>query len=86
MLFELPLAYFGGVRVVSINETSVIVKIKHRWFNQNPFKSMFSYDATTASKPMRKIYLFFRAPKDDIFDTLGIVFPFCGELKIKMST
>jgi len=41
MLFELPLAYFGGVRVVSINETSAIVKIKHRWFNQNPFKSMF---------------------------------------------
>ncbi len=41
MLFELPLAYFGGVRVVSINETSAIVKIKYRWFNQNPFKSMF---------------------------------------------
>lgn len=41
MLFKLPLAYFGGVRVVSINEKTVIVRIKYRWINQNPFKSMF---------------------------------------------
>lgn len=41
MLFKLPLAYFGGVRVVSISEKTVIVRIKHRWINQNPFKSMF---------------------------------------------
>ncbi len=41
MLFKLPMAYFGGVRVISIEERSAIVKIKHRWFNQNPFKSMF---------------------------------------------
>lgn len=41
MLFKLPLAYFGGVRVKSITEKSVVVKIKHRWINQNPFKSMF---------------------------------------------
>jgi len=41
MLFKLPLAYFGGVRVKSINEKSAIVLIKHKWINQNPFKSMF---------------------------------------------
>ena len=41
MLFKLPLAYFGGVRVKSISETDSIVHIKHKWMNQNPFKSMF---------------------------------------------
>ncbi|MFK8058498.1 MAG: DUF4442 domain-containing protein [Polaribacter sp.] len=38
---KLPLAFFGGVRVKSITDNEVIVTIKHRWFNQNPFKSMF---------------------------------------------
>ena len=38
---KLPLAYFGGVRVQSITEKEVVVTIKHRWMNQNPFKSMF---------------------------------------------
>jgi hypothetical protein len=41
MFFKLPLAYLGGVRVASIEETEAIVKIKHRWINQNPYKSMF---------------------------------------------
>ena len=38
---KLPLAYLGGVRVQSITEKEVVVTIKHRWMNQNPFKSMF---------------------------------------------
>lgn len=41
MFFKLPLAWIGGVRVKEITDTSCIVKIKHRWMNQNPFKSMF---------------------------------------------
>ena len=41
MMFKLPLAYFGGVRVFSLNEKTAAVNIKHRWINQNPFKSMF---------------------------------------------
>ena len=40
-LIKLPLAYFGGVRVLTITDTEVVVSIKHRWINQNPFKSMF---------------------------------------------
>lgn len=40
-LIKLPLAFFGGVRVKSITDKEVVVTIKHRWFNQNPFKSMF---------------------------------------------
>ncbi|MEO9570560.1 MAG: DUF4442 domain-containing protein [Polaribacter sp.] len=38
---KLPLAYLGGVRIRSISDTEVVVSIKHRWINQNPFKSMF---------------------------------------------
>lgn len=41
MFFKLPLAWIGGVRVREVSKTSCIVKIKHRWINQNPFKSMF---------------------------------------------
>lgn len=40
-LFKLPAVYFTGVRVKSITKTSCTVKVKYRWINQNPFKSMF---------------------------------------------
>ncbi len=40
-IFKLPAAYFTGVRVKSINNDSCVVTVKHRWINQNPFKSMF---------------------------------------------
>ena len=40
-LIKLPLAFFGGVRVRVITDKEVVVTIKHRWMNQNPFKSMF---------------------------------------------
>ncbi len=41
MLFKLPLAYLGGVRVASIEKETAIVNITHKWLNQNPFKSLF---------------------------------------------
>lgn len=41
MFFKLPLAWIGGVRVREMSATSCIVRIRHRWINQNPFKSMF---------------------------------------------
>ena len=40
-LFKLPAAYFSGVRVKSISEESCVTSVKHKWINQNPFKSMF---------------------------------------------
>jgi len=40
-LFKLPSVYFCGVRVKSISDTSCTVSVKHRWINQNPFKSLF---------------------------------------------
>ncbi len=38
---KLPSAYWSGVRVSSIDENKCIVRVKHKWFNQNPFKSMY---------------------------------------------
>lgn len=41
IIFKLPSAYLCGVRTKVINEAECIVTVKHRWINQNPFKSMF---------------------------------------------
>ena len=40
-LFKLPSAFLTGVRVKEISEEKSVVTVKHRWMNQNPFKSMF---------------------------------------------
>jgi hypothetical protein len=40
-LFKLPSAYICGIKVKSITEEKSMVTVKHRWINQNPFKSMF---------------------------------------------
>lgn len=41
LLKELPSAYLAGVRVTQIDNQSCMVKVKLRWFNQNPFKSLY---------------------------------------------
>ena len=39
--FKLPAAYFAGVRVAEIEDASCTVRVRLKWMNQNPFKSMF---------------------------------------------
>ncbi|MCL6265472.1 DUF4442 domain-containing protein [Flagellimonas myxillae] len=39
--FNLPSAWWCGVRLRYIDEQKAVTTVKHRWFNQNPFKSMF---------------------------------------------
>tara|TARA_R110002049_G_scaffold72395_12_gene186718 strand:- start:2390 stop:2851 length:462 start_codon:yes stop_codon:yes gene_type:complete len=41
LLFKLPSAFFTGVRLKSITETTCVTTVRHRWINQNPFKSLF---------------------------------------------
>jgi hypothetical protein len=41
LFFKLPSAYFAGVRVKHIQKNQCIVKVRHQWINQNPFKSMY---------------------------------------------
>ena len=39
--FKLPSAWWCGVRLKYIDEKKAVTTVKHRWANQNPFKSMF---------------------------------------------
>ena len=41
LLSKLPAAYICGVRVEMISKTECITAVKHRWINQNPFRSMY---------------------------------------------
>ena len=41
LLFKLPSAFLCGVRVKVIDDKECVVSVKHRWINQNPFKSMY---------------------------------------------
>ncbi|MHA7843699.1 MAG: DUF4442 domain-containing protein [Winogradskyella sp.] len=61
LLFNLPAAYFTGVRTKSLDDTTCVVTVKHRWINQNPFNSMFwavqgmAAELTTGALVMKKI-------------------------------
>ncbi|MBT8304702.1 MAG: DUF4442 domain-containing protein [Bacteroidia bacterium] len=60
-LFNLPAAYITGVRTKYIDDESCTVTVKHRWINQNPFRSMFwavqgmAAELTTGALVMKKI-------------------------------
>ncbi len=41
MLFKLPAAWLTGVRLSLINDSRCEVKVKFKWINQNPYRSMF---------------------------------------------
>ena len=41
MLKNLPAAYFSGVRVQEISNDRAIARVRHKWINQNPFKSIY---------------------------------------------
>lgn len=38
---KLPSAWWCGVRLKYIDEKKAMTTVKHRWINQNPFRSMF---------------------------------------------
>ena len=60
-IFKLPAVFFMGVRVKTINNKVCIVTVKHKWINQNPFKSLFwavqgmAAELTTGALVMAKI-------------------------------
>ncbi|MDY7396569.1 DUF4442 domain-containing protein [Aureibaculum sp. 2210JD6-5] len=41
LFFKLPSAYISGVRVKSITDKEAVATVKHKWINQNPFKSLY---------------------------------------------
>lgn len=60
-MLKLPAAFFTGVRARSLDDNHCEVTVKHRWINQNPFKSMFwavqgmAAELTTGALVMGKI-------------------------------
>jgi len=41
LFYKLPAAWLTGVRVTSINDAKCEVKVRFRWINQNPYRSMY---------------------------------------------
>lgn len=41
MFLKLPSAWWAGVRLRYMDGNRAIVTVRHGWFNQNPFRSMF---------------------------------------------
>lgn len=41
LALKLPSAYFSGIRVQGISQNEAMASVKHRWINQNPFKSLY---------------------------------------------
>ena len=39
--FQLPMVWWAGIRVVIFKNDYCEAKVRHRWINQNPFKSLF---------------------------------------------
>ncbi len=41
LFFKLPSAWWCGVRVNTLTDTKATTKVKFKWFNQNPFNSIY---------------------------------------------
>jgi hypothetical protein len=41
MISKLPAAYFCGIRIQQFDERGSIVSVKQKWFNKNPFHSIY---------------------------------------------
>ena len=60
-IFKLPSVFLTGIRVKTITDEVCTVTVKHKWINQNPFKSMFwavqgmAAELTTGALVMDKI-------------------------------
>jgi hypothetical protein len=61
LMFKLPSAYLCGVKLIELDNLKSVVKVKHRWINQNPFNSMYfavqsmAAELTTGAIVIKKI-------------------------------
>ena len=61
LMFKLPSAYLCGVRLREIDNSKSVVTVRHKWINQNPFKSMYfavqsmAAELTTGAIVIKKI-------------------------------
>jgi hypothetical protein len=41
MLTQLPSAFFAGLRIVALDDAKAVIGVRQKWFNKNPFRSMY---------------------------------------------
>src|SRR5207253_5735010 len=41
LLTKLPAAFFAGLRLRKLTAGEAVVSVRHKWFNQNPFGSLY---------------------------------------------
>ena len=41
LALKLPSAYFSGIRVKGMSDNEAMASVRHRWINQNPFRSLY---------------------------------------------
>lgn len=41
LMFKLPSAYICGVRLKELDNSKAMVQVRHKWINQNPFRSLY---------------------------------------------
>lgn len=41
LLLKIPIAYLAGLKLSHINDNEASIDVKHKWMNQNPFRSMY---------------------------------------------
>lgn len=50
LLAKLPAAYFSGLKLEAVDETKAVVSVKQKWFNKNPFRSIYFAVLTMAGE------------------------------------
>lgn len=41
LLQKLPAAFFAGLKIKELDEQHAVIAVRHKWFNRNPFRSMY---------------------------------------------
>ena len=50
LLSNLPAAYFAGLKIEAFDESKAVVSVKQKWFNKNPFRSIYFAVLTMAAE------------------------------------
>lgn len=50
LLSKLPAAFFAGLKIEALNEKEAVVSVQQKWFNQNPFRSIYFAVLTMAAE------------------------------------
>ena len=66
LIFNLPNAFFSGVRIRDVTENSCLVTVPYKWFTKNPFRSTYfaclSMAAEMSTGALCLVHLYKRNP------------------------